>query len=160
MKILFFGSDTFAIPSLRILHASSSHKIIGVVTQPDKPAGRGREITPCPIADLAKELDLDFVSFNLTNPHHGSQLKKMVEDNYELNREVYYDTEARQGNEIYFFQPGLPVDYLKKAYKTIPREFYLRITYILKMLTHIRNFSMFKSYAEGLIRILRIKVVR
>ncbi|OGQ47848.1 MAG: methionyl-tRNA formyltransferase [Deltaproteobacteria bacterium RIFCSPLOWO2_02_FULL_46_8] len=58
MKILFFGSDTFAIPSLRILHASSSHKIIGVVTQPDKPAGRGREITPCPIADLAKELDL------------------------------------------------------------------------------------------------------
>ncbi|MBI5299271.1 MAG: methionyl-tRNA formyltransferase [Deltaproteobacteria bacterium] len=58
MKILFFGSDTFAIPSLRVLHASSSHKIIGVVTQPDKPAGRGRKMTPCPVAVLAKDLGL------------------------------------------------------------------------------------------------------
>ena len=57
MKILFFGSDEFAIPSLQTL-VQSQHKILGVVTQPDKPAGRGKKTTPCPVATLAKELNL------------------------------------------------------------------------------------------------------
>lgn len=57
MKILFFGSDEFAIPTLQSL-AESQHKILGVVTQPDKPSGRGQKITPCPAAAVAKELKL------------------------------------------------------------------------------------------------------
>ena len=55
MKILFFGSDEFAIPSLKSI-AQSKHKILGVVTKSNKPAGRGQKITPCPVAVVAKEL--------------------------------------------------------------------------------------------------------
>lgn len=57
MKILFFGSDTFACSSLNQL-AESSHSVLAVVTQPDKPAGRGQKRTACPAAELALELGL------------------------------------------------------------------------------------------------------
>lgn len=57
MKLLFFGSDSFAIPSLAAL-ASAKHDILAVVTQPDRPAGRGQKMTPCPVALVAKEKKL------------------------------------------------------------------------------------------------------
>ena len=43
MKILFWGTPEFAVPSLRAL-GEEGHDIVGVVTQPDRPAGRGREL--------------------------------------------------------------------------------------------------------------------
>ena len=43
MKILFWGTPEFAVPSLRAL-GEEGHEIVGVVTQPDRPAGRGREL--------------------------------------------------------------------------------------------------------------------
>ena len=43
MKIIFFGSGSFGIPCLRAL-LDSQHKIIAVLTQPDKPAGRGHKM--------------------------------------------------------------------------------------------------------------------
>jgi len=107
---------------------------------------------------LAKELDLDFVGFNLTIPHHGEQLKKLVEDNYKLNEDAYYDDNAKLGNEIYFFQPDLPADYLKKAYKRAAREFYFRPTYIFRMITRIKNWAMIKSYIKGFRRLFKIKI--
>ncbi len=48
MKILFMGTPEFAVPSLDALLASS-HELIGVVTQPDAPAGRGRGLRPPPV---------------------------------------------------------------------------------------------------------------
>ncbi|OGQ23197.1 MAG: methionyl-tRNA formyltransferase [Deltaproteobacteria bacterium RIFCSPLOWO2_02_FULL_44_10] len=54
MKILFMGSSVFAVPSLVAL-LESSHDVVGIVTQPDKPAGRGYELTPCPVAVLIQE---------------------------------------------------------------------------------------------------------
>ncbi|MBI4238820.1 MAG: methionyl-tRNA formyltransferase [Deltaproteobacteria bacterium] len=57
MRILFFGSAAFAIPTLRQLH-DSAHEIVAVVTQPDQPAGRGRALTPCPVAAEAQTLRL------------------------------------------------------------------------------------------------------
>ncbi|MBI2342320.1 MAG: methionyl-tRNA formyltransferase, partial [Deltaproteobacteria bacterium] len=45
MKIAFMGSSEFAVASLNgLLH--STHEVLLVVTQPDKPAGRGQKITP------------------------------------------------------------------------------------------------------------------
>ena len=52
MKILFAGTPEFAIPSLEMLLASE-HQIVGVYTQPDRPAGRGRKDRPSPVKDLA-----------------------------------------------------------------------------------------------------------
>ena len=43
MRILFWGTPAFAVPSLRAL-GEEGHEIVGVVTQPDRPAGRGREL--------------------------------------------------------------------------------------------------------------------
>ncbi|MBI4540236.1 MAG: methionyl-tRNA formyltransferase [Gemmatimonadetes bacterium] len=43
MRILFWGTPVFALPSLRAL-SGEGHEIVGVVTQPDRPAGRGRRL--------------------------------------------------------------------------------------------------------------------
>jgi len=47
-RILFAGSPAFALPSLQAL-LDSPHEVITVLTQPDRPAGRGRHLTPCPV---------------------------------------------------------------------------------------------------------------
>jgi len=107
---------------------------------------------------LAKDLDLDFVGFNLTIPHHGEQLKKLIEENYQINEKAYYDDNAKLGNEIYFFQPALPRNYLERAYKRAAREFYLRPQYVAKMIARIRNWAMLKSYLAGLRRLFKIKL--
>ncbi len=54
MKVLFMGTPDFAVFSLRAL-AESGHKIVGVVTQPDKPRGRGYVLTPPPVKEYALE---------------------------------------------------------------------------------------------------------
>ncbi|CAN5642059.1 methionyl-tRNA formyltransferase [soil metagenome] len=43
MRVLFWGTPDFAVPSLRAL-LGEGHDVVGVVTQPDRPAGRGREL--------------------------------------------------------------------------------------------------------------------
>jgi methionyl-tRNA formyltransferase len=45
MRIVFMGSPDFAVPTIRAL-LESAHDLVAVVTQPDKPAGRGRQSTP------------------------------------------------------------------------------------------------------------------
>ncbi len=60
MKLVFFGSDAFAIPSLRAI-AASKHKVLAVATQPDRPAGRGQKLTPSPAAVAAKEMGLRLI---------------------------------------------------------------------------------------------------
>jgi len=52
MRIVFFGSPASALPSLEALLASG-HAIELIVTQPDKPAGRGRRLTPSPVKAAA-----------------------------------------------------------------------------------------------------------
>ncbi len=47
MRIAFLGAGAFGLPTLESL--ASGHQIVGVVTQPDRPAGRGRELAPTPI---------------------------------------------------------------------------------------------------------------
>ncbi len=54
MKILFMGTPDFAVFSLRKL-IGSHHEICGVVTQPDKPRGRGYTLTPPPVKVCAME---------------------------------------------------------------------------------------------------------
>jgi methionyl-tRNA formyltransferase len=51
-RIVFFGTPQFAVPSLSAL-VDSGYDIVGVVTAPDKPAGRSRTITPSPVKQFA-----------------------------------------------------------------------------------------------------------
>ena len=60
LRILFAGSGEFGGPSLDAL-LGAGHEIVGVISQPDRPAGRGRELTPTPIARLAFERGLRVV---------------------------------------------------------------------------------------------------
>jgi methionyl-tRNA formyltransferase len=55
-KIIFMGSPDFAVPSLRIVN--ELYTVVGVVTQPDKPAGRGKTLTPCAVKVAALQLGL------------------------------------------------------------------------------------------------------
>jgi len=50
-RVAFFGSPAWALPVLQALHPQ--HEVVLVVTQPDKPAGRGLHLTPCPVAQWA-----------------------------------------------------------------------------------------------------------
>jgi methionyl-tRNA formyltransferase len=52
MRIVFFGTPDFAVPSLRALLASRDD-VVGVVCQPDRPAGRGRHVTVPPVKQVA-----------------------------------------------------------------------------------------------------------
>jgi methionyl-tRNA formyltransferase len=54
MRILFFGSGEFAIPTLRSI-AEDGHEIVAVVTQPDRPRARGKELSPTPVKTAAIE---------------------------------------------------------------------------------------------------------
>ncbi|HEU0015595.1 MAG TPA: methionyl-tRNA formyltransferase [Longimicrobium sp.] len=54
MKVLFWGTPAFALPALRAL-GEEGHDVVGVVTQPDRPAGRGREVQVSPIKAEALE---------------------------------------------------------------------------------------------------------
>lgn len=55
MRVVFAGTPEVAIPSLDAI-AASSHELVGVLTRPDAPAGRGRRLTPSPVAQRAEEL--------------------------------------------------------------------------------------------------------
>ena len=54
LRVVFFGTPEFAVPTLRHLLASH-HKVVGVVTQPDRPRGRGHRVTDSPVKALALE---------------------------------------------------------------------------------------------------------
>jgi methionyl-tRNA formyltransferase len=57
VRILFWGTPDFAVPSLRALD-DEGFEVVGVVTQPDRPAGRGRRLRPSPVKAVATDLGL------------------------------------------------------------------------------------------------------
>jgi methionyl-tRNA formyltransferase len=57
VRLVFAGTPDAALPSLEALHASR-HELVGVLTRPDAPAGRGRALQPSPVAARAEELGL------------------------------------------------------------------------------------------------------
>lgn len=60
MRVLFWGTSDFALPTLRAL-VEAPHDVIGVVTQPDRPAGRGRRLRPTPVKRAAEQAGLDLL---------------------------------------------------------------------------------------------------
>lgn len=65
MRIVYFGSGAFGLPTLERLCAE--HEVVRVVSQPDRPAGRGRSTTPTPIAAWAREREMDVVTPSSVN---------------------------------------------------------------------------------------------
>lgn len=57
MTTVFFGTPAFAVPALEALLASR-HRVLGVVTQPDRPSGRGRRLAEPPVKSAARRAGL------------------------------------------------------------------------------------------------------
>ena len=57
LRVVFAGTPEFAASSLATL-LESQHQVVAVYTQPDRPAGRGRKLTPSPVKQLALAHDL------------------------------------------------------------------------------------------------------
>ena len=57
MRVVFMGTPDFSVGTLREL-AKAGHEIAGVISQPDKPKGRGKNLQPTPVKEAAMELGL------------------------------------------------------------------------------------------------------
>jgi methionyl-tRNA formyltransferase len=78
---LFLGTPEFAVPSLQCLLKDEHFEVVGVVTQPDRPAGRKRRLTPSPIKVFAEEQGLTvYTPEKVKNPEVLEQLKKTNAD--------------------------------------------------------------------------------
>lgn len=62
VRTVFLGSPEFALPTLRLL--AENTPVAGVFTQPDRPAGRGRTLTPPPVKILAEDLGLPVYQYH------------------------------------------------------------------------------------------------
>jgi methionyl-tRNA formyltransferase len=62
MRLVFAGTPDVALPSLRALIASPHHDVVGVVTRPDAPAGRGRHVVRSPVGALADEHGIEVLT--------------------------------------------------------------------------------------------------
>lgn len=80
MRILFMGTPDFAVSSLEAL-IKTEHEIIGVVTQPDRPKGRGQKLAPSPVKSAAIEAGLlVYQPQKIKTPEFVSQLREMKPD--------------------------------------------------------------------------------
>ncbi|GGH43897.1 methionyl-tRNA formyltransferase [Paenibacillus silvae] len=80
MNIVFMGTPEFAVPSLDMLMAEGYH-VVGVVTQPDKPQGRKKVLTPTPVKAAAERYGLSvFQPIKLRDPEAVARLAEWKPD--------------------------------------------------------------------------------
>lgn len=80
LNIVFAGTPLFALPSLQVL-LQSTHRVIAVYTQPDRPAGRGRQLTESPVKTLATAAGLKvFQPLSLRDDKAVQQLIELQPD--------------------------------------------------------------------------------
>lgn len=60
MNIIFFGTPDFALPSLKAL-LKSREDVVGIVTQPDRPRGRGHQVSPPAVKEYALQIGLEVI---------------------------------------------------------------------------------------------------
>lgn len=80
LNIIFAGTSEFAVHSLEAL-LNSSHRVIGVYTQPDRPAGRGLKLTPSPVKKAASSYHLPiFQPDSLRDPKIQAEIQQLKPD--------------------------------------------------------------------------------
>ena len=81
LRIVFMGSPDFALPSLSALVSAPNYQVVGVITQPDRASGRGRELKPPPVKSLALELNIPVMQpEKLRLPEPMEQLRAWTPD--------------------------------------------------------------------------------
>jgi len=80
LKIIFIGTSIFGIPILKKL-ISLNENVIAIVTQPDRPRGRGKKIKPSPIKEIALEYGLRIIQpENINDNQTIAQFKELKPD--------------------------------------------------------------------------------
>jgi methionyl-tRNA formyltransferase len=77
LKVLFLGTSEFSCPSLEAL-LESAHEVIGVVTQPDRPKGRGQKFAPSPVKSLAVAKNLPVFQPERVRDHSSLEVLKSL----------------------------------------------------------------------------------
>ena len=78
MRVVFMGTPDFGIPTLEKLN--ELHEVVGVVTQPDRPRGRGGKVLPSPVKARAIELGLPVFQFEKISKEGVETLKSLNPD--------------------------------------------------------------------------------
>lgn len=79
-RVVFMGTPEFAVPSLNAL-CDAGYDVVGVFTQPDRPAGRGNKLTACPVKQCALSRGLNVYQFDrIRTPSGVAQLKSLRPD--------------------------------------------------------------------------------
>ncbi|CEO27057.1 methionyl-tRNA formyltransferase [Paraclostridium sordellii] len=81
MKIVFMGTPEFAVPCLQKI-IDEGHEVLAVVTQPDKPKGRGKKLAMPPVKELALKYNIDV--YQPVKAREDSFVEKLKEINPEL----------------------------------------------------------------------------
>ena len=80
MRVVFMGTPDFSVGTLREL-AKAGHEIAGVISQPDKPKGRGKNLQPTPVKEAAMELGLPvYQPKKVRDPEFIQVMKKLNPD--------------------------------------------------------------------------------
>lgn len=80
MRVVFAGTPEVAVPALDAI-AASRHELVGVVTRPDAPAGRGRKLVASPVAQRAEELGVPLLKpEHPREPEFQQALKELAPD--------------------------------------------------------------------------------
>lgn len=80
MKLVFAGTPDVAVPTLKAL-MDSRHEVAAVVTRPDAVAGRGRKVTPSPVASVAEEAGLEVLKpAKADDPEFLARLREIAPD--------------------------------------------------------------------------------
>jgi methionyl-tRNA formyltransferase len=75
-RVVFMGTPDFAVPTLRSLIAHADYEVAGIVTQPDRPAGRGQSLRPSPVKEVAEAAGIPlFQPKTLRTPEAIAQLR-------------------------------------------------------------------------------------
>lgn len=70
MRVVFMGTPAFAVPSLEAL-LDGGYQVVAAVTQPDRPSGRGKKLTPCPVKALAVARGIPVLQFERLRGQEG-----------------------------------------------------------------------------------------
>ncbi|MCP4165636.1 MAG: methionyl-tRNA formyltransferase [Chloroflexi bacterium] len=81
IRTLFMGTPAFAVPSLQALLGDDTYEIVGVVTQPDRKAGRGRKLQISPVKEAAIAADIPVLQpQKLREPAAFAELESLTPD--------------------------------------------------------------------------------
>lgn len=81
MRLIFAGTPAVAAVSLQVLLDSPRHEVVAVLTRPKKPAGRGRQASPSPVAELARAHGIEVLAPpTLRDPAAQAALRELQPD--------------------------------------------------------------------------------